>query len=346
MDRHFLHQQHVVFPQNLLSGSVRRVEDTLRINMTLTDGNNGAQIWAERYDGAGADVLGLQDSVIASVVTALPVRMELEEIRQAELGGTDNPTAFDAYLKGLDQYRLRAPEGHVQAVEYLKEAVSIDPNYGRAHALLAAAYFELWDRRFWWSNLVSDFSEHRKIKQWSLEHVLEAKRNPTALAYVVAARHLAVDGKVTEMLAEAREALRLDGNDPDAYFTLSLAMLLNGNHKAALGTIEHAMSLDPYYAPSYLMVRGGVLFMLERYEDAEHFLRRARERDPTSQGILMFFIANQQMLGRPIEEELAAARLRGEVVHMYKWRWRFALEKDWDHLKGALLEAGVPETAF
>ena len=127
----------------VLSGSVRRVADTLRINMTLTDGQSGAQIWAERYDGKAAEVLVFQDSVIASVVTALPVRMEMAAIKEAELGSTDNPEAFDAYLKGTDQYRLRTPEGHVQAVEYLKEAVSIDPNYGRAHALLAAAYFEL-----------------------------------------------------------------------------------------------------------------------------------------------------------------------------------------------------------
>ncbi len=86
--------------------------------------------------------------------------------------------------------------------------------------------------------------------------------------------------------------------------------------------------------------------MLERYEDAEQFLKRARERDSNSRGILMFLIANQQMFGRTIEEEMAAARLRGESLSTYKWRWQFALEKDWDHLAGALLAAGIPKTVF
>ena len=227
----------------VLTGNIRRIGDTMRINATLVDGGSGGQLWAARFDGSTADILGFQDEVIAQVVDALPLHLELAQVKEAELGNTDNPGAFDAYLKGTDQYRLRTPEGHGNAAVYLEQAVALDPDYGRAYALLAAVYFEAWNNH-WNTPFGIPYINTRSLKQKSTAALEAAMAHPTPLAHLVAAQHRRVDGQLSEMMGEARAALRLDDNDPDAYCALSQAMLLQGTKEGALGTIEHAMSLD------------------------------------------------------------------------------------------------------
>ena len=84
----------------VLEGSVRRAGDQLRINAQLIDAVTGGHLWAERYDGSVADVFALQDQVTRNIVIALAVRLTGEEQGREARTETENPQAYDAFLRG------------------------------------------------------------------------------------------------------------------------------------------------------------------------------------------------------------------------------------------------------
>ena len=99
----------------VLEGSVRRVGDQVRINSQLIDATTGGHLWAERYDGSMADVFALQDKVTQKIVAALSLKLQADTRTKQTSEKTDNPQAYDAFLRGWEHYRLDTPE-HVTSV--------------------------------------------------------------------------------------------------------------------------------------------------------------------------------------------------------------------------------------
>ena len=127
----------------LLEGSIRRVGDDIRINAQLIDGESSGHIWAERFDGAWADVFELQDEMVGQIATALKLRL-VESQRAAQIaGGTSNPAAYDAWLRGLELESRGTPEDIAKAATSYQQAVALDPDYGRAWASLAWLYWNI-----------------------------------------------------------------------------------------------------------------------------------------------------------------------------------------------------------
>ncbi len=88
----------------LLEGSIRRVGDDMRINVQLIDGTTAGHLWAERFDGQWADVFALQDKVVGSIAGALKLRLVSSQGKAEFAGGTSNPAAYEAYLRGMEIY--------------------------------------------------------------------------------------------------------------------------------------------------------------------------------------------------------------------------------------------------
>jgi TolB-like protein/Flp pilus assembly protein TadD len=121
---------------NVLEGSVRRSGDQLRITAQLINVADGYHIWSKTYDRKEDDIFAIQDEISAAVVAALRVSL-LGERPQAQ--ATD-PEAFAAYLQGLHFYQQRSSTGYAKTVEYLQQALDIDPEYAQAWILLASTY--------------------------------------------------------------------------------------------------------------------------------------------------------------------------------------------------------------
>ena len=115
----------------LLEGSIRRVGDDIRINAQLIDGESSGHMWAERFDGAWSKVFELQDEMVGQIATALKLRL-VESQRAAQIaGGTSNPAAYDAWLRGLELENRGTPEDIAKAADVL-------PAGGRARPRLRA----------------------------------------------------------------------------------------------------------------------------------------------------------------------------------------------------------------
>jgi TolB-like protein len=116
--------------ENVLQGSVRRIENRVLINVQLIDARNDRHIWAERYDRTLTDTLTLQGEVAAEIAAALRTTLSPEEKARLDTKPTLNPEAYLLYL------RAREREGNVESTE--KDYVAAEQLYAQAIALDAA----------------------------------------------------------------------------------------------------------------------------------------------------------------------------------------------------------------
>ncbi len=125
---------------NILEGSVRREGDRVVVNVQLIDTRNDRHLWANRYDRAVADSLGLQGELAREIADALRATLTPEEAARVERKPTNNPQAYDLYLQAR-QYEFN-PDTFLQdyrtAEQLYVQAITLDPNFALAHARLAA----------------------------------------------------------------------------------------------------------------------------------------------------------------------------------------------------------------
>ena len=119
----------------VLEGSVRRSGQTVRVTAQLINAVTGFHVWSKTYDRDLGDVLKLQSEIATAVANALEVTMLGDAAAKIELGGTRNPAAFDAYLKGSKVYSTQHGASDLQsAVAAYTEAIRLDPGYALAFA--------------------------------------------------------------------------------------------------------------------------------------------------------------------------------------------------------------------
>ena len=256
--------------QFVLEGSVRRDGDLVRINAQLIDALSGRHLWAERYDGSADEVFVLQDKVIGQIVSALSVSLTREESAQMALAETTVPQAYDALLQAWDHYRRETPEETAKAIFQFERALSLDPEYSRAYAGLAATYWRLVGLE--WEFAISSGWQHAFERM--NENLAKALKNPTPVAYTVSAELLAREGRYDEALAQIERAMAIGPNEADNY--ISKARILNATGRAleAEEAVLLAMRLNPHYPPDYLRVLGQALLHQESYADAAELFER------------------------------------------------------------------------
>jgi TolB-like protein len=127
----------------VLEGSVRRTVDRVRVAAQLIDGETGAHLWAEKFDGTIADILDVQDSITDSVIGLVEPQIRRAEIQRARRKRPDNPHAYDLYLRALPTmqggHRKQRDEND-EALAMLHKAVDLDPGFAPALAARAWAH--------------------------------------------------------------------------------------------------------------------------------------------------------------------------------------------------------------
>jgi serine/threonine protein kinase/Tfp pilus assembly protein PilF len=124
---------------NLLEGSVQKTNDQVRINVQLIRAANDSHLWAETFDRKLTDVFSVESEVAKAIADQLRAHLTGREEQAIAARPTDNPKAYDAYLRGL-AYTLKtgnSPGNSLGAQKYLREAVRLDPKFALAWALLS-----------------------------------------------------------------------------------------------------------------------------------------------------------------------------------------------------------------
>jgi TolB-like protein/DNA-binding winged helix-turn-helix (wHTH) protein/rhodanese-related sulfurtransferase len=339
----------------VLQGSVRREGDTVRINAQLVDALGGQHLWAERYDGSMRDVFALQDKVIKQIVAALAVNLTHDEQARAGRVETRNPQAYDAVLQGWAHYRQGSEDETNKAIALFEQAIALDPEYARAHAAVAAVSWRIAQSNW---ELTTQGGFQRAFDRMHAA-LVEAMRQPNALAHAVSAEVLSKQGRYKEAFTEIGKAVVLAPNDPDNY--LSKARILNATGRAAEAeeSVRWAMRLDPLYSPDYLRTLAMSLFHQQRYEDAVGILERLLALKTDVADDYVTLIASLGHLGRKsgIPEAIRthnqlteAAGLNSITVQQFGGWWWYGDIFNYDpryrdRLMEGLRKAGVPEGA-
>ena len=124
----------------LLTGSVRRAGDDLRIICELIHTKDETQTWSENYDRVMADVFKIQSEVANRIADKLKATLTPQEKDRIEAAPTQNLAAYNIYLKGRGEYDNMNPESNNRAMAYFKQAIALDPSFGVAWAGLADTY--------------------------------------------------------------------------------------------------------------------------------------------------------------------------------------------------------------
>src|SRR5881394_1508508 len=126
---------------HILQGSVQKSGDIVRVNVQLIKAANDSHLWADTFDRKLTDIFSVESEVAKAIADQLRVKLTGEEERVIAAKPTDNPEAYDAYLRGL-AYNVETtytPANALAAQKYLREAVRLDPKFALSFALLSIA---------------------------------------------------------------------------------------------------------------------------------------------------------------------------------------------------------------
>jgi adenylate cyclase len=298
----------------VLEGSVRKVGDQVRINAQLIDATRGHHMWAERYDGRLNDIFVLQDKVTRKIVTALALKLTPDEKRLIAQRGTTNVAAHDSFLKGWNHYVRLTAEDMVKAVVYLKEALELDPNYGRAQAALALVYWHGTRFQGPMQGLLGAF----KMSWWearlrACQYLEVAMKNPTSIAHTLQSERYLNLRLHEKAIAEAGHALALDPNNSTCHAAMADALAFGGRPKEAIDYARNGMRLDPQNPARYLRIIALAHFCMGKLEEAASFYEDASKHDPEQGSAVVPLASTYAHLG--LDPEARA------TLEMHKKRW-------------------------
>lgn len=121
----------------LLGGSLRRAGDRLRITAHLIDGETAAQVWADRFEGAAADVFDLQDTMTEQIVGVIEPTIRRAEVTRARAKRPDSLDAYDLFLRALPHAQANSGTEVNKALQLLAESLALDPDYMPSHGYAA-----------------------------------------------------------------------------------------------------------------------------------------------------------------------------------------------------------------
>jgi adenylate cyclase len=228
----------------LLSGSVRRSGDIVRISVQLGDATTGESIWAERYDRTFGDILRTQDEITEQVAGA--IEPELLR-REGELGAmrSQSVTAWDLIRRGMWEFHKVRSDSHLRARELFRQAVELEPSSPETNLWLARVEAGL--AFYGWSDDLD--ASYRTSVAAATRAVELDDRNPychyaLAVAYVFGAD--LDESRLDVANRAARRVMELNPHLALGHLVLGLTDLAAGRFAAATQALEHGLRLSPF----------------------------------------------------------------------------------------------------
>jgi TolB-like protein/cytochrome c-type biogenesis protein CcmH/NrfG len=294
----------------LVRGSVRRSDETLRINVQLYDAVSGQQIWSERYDRPTGDVLAVQDEIGTAIVAEMYPQLEQFDQRRAMSRHPDDMTAWDLAQKGWWHFTRESRTDNELARASYQQAVERDPNYSNAAAGLALAHYQSvaggWadepeqsiDLLVEWAERSVGLDSLAPLNQHALGHAyaLNGNRqgmiqafntslelNPSnALVAICAGEGFAMAGESEAAIEALESAMRLSPRDPFAFWTyhaLAMAHFAEGRNEEAIVWARQSLAHNPAFAFGYRTL-ATVLATDGQLDAAREALARATKIEP------------------------------------------------------------------
>jgi TolB-like protein/Tfp pilus assembly protein PilF len=257
----------------LVTGSVLRADERVRISAQLAAAGNDRVLWAESYERAARDVLALQAEVARAVAAAIALELTPAEEKRLAARRPIDPKALDEYLRGRARWSLRTEPATRAALEHFETATRLDPDFVLAHVGVADAYIIL--AAYHWMSPSTAAPLARAAAERAIALDPTAGEPHASLGDL----YYHYDRDLEAALREHERALELSPGYAIAWSWKAEPLLSLGRNDEALAALRRAVELDPLAAfPRFFL--GEALHLAGRPTEAEVEFRRASELSP------------------------------------------------------------------
>ena len=218
---------------SVLTGSIRRGGNRLRISAQLLDAASDSLLWSERYDREMADVFAVQDEIARKIAEALRVQLSPQEQEALATRPTEDLQAYDLYLRGRSYARRLTRQDMEFALQMFENAVAQDPGFALAYAAIA--------------NVCAQYHYNYERKKSWLERSREASRKAVSLnsqlpeVKVAQGWILYTQGEYSEAVHVAQEAIDRKRDTEGAYYLMLRSLFAAGRYQEIAGVAETAV---------------------------------------------------------------------------------------------------------
>jgi len=217
----------------VLSGSLRRAGNRLRINTQLVDTKTDFPLWSERYDREMEDVFEVQDEIARKIAGALRVTLSPQEEQDLAAKPTENLQAYDLYLRGKSYARRLTRQDLEFALQMFENAVTLDADFALAHAanaIFCAQYYANFQRDADWAARAKKAADRAIALQPELPDVQVAQ---AWIRYI--------EGDLEDAIKRVTQAIARKPNCEGAYYLLGRALFAAGRYHEVVEIAEKAV---------------------------------------------------------------------------------------------------------
>ncbi|PYV77314.1 MAG: hypothetical protein DMG96_11525, partial [Acidobacteria bacterium] len=256
----------------LVSGRLTPHGDNVEVSAELTDVRDNTEIWGQHYTGKSTELIALQQQIAGDIAERLRSKLSTSERQKVTKQGTQNPDAYELYLKGLYYWNKQTSSDSATAISYFNQAIAKDPAYAQAYSGLASAY---------WAGYGDAPSEVYPKSNAAARRALELDPSLALAHAVLGDNEIEYDWDFAGGEAEFKKTLELDPNDATAhhFYAFDIGMI-GGREQEALAEINRAHQLDPLSLLISVRI-GNVHMWARRYDETIAVCKRLADENPT-----------------------------------------------------------------
>jgi serine/threonine-protein kinase len=292
----------------VLDGQIQKAGEKVRLSVQLWRVIDGTSLWTGQFDDTVGDIFAVQDSISERVAAKLEVTVLDPERRRLVTHHTNNPEAYQAYLRARYQLSRLTDDGFIKGRDFFRSAIEIDPDYALAHAGLADAY-----------NRLSGFNaiaprDGFPIARASALKALQLDDGLSEAHSSLASVEFFHDWDWPAAEREFKRAIETNPSNSDAHQMYSYYLSSMGRAEEALAEMNRALELDPASLEKISGV-GEILYSSRQYDRATRQYQVALEMEPNS-GFTHWALGNvylqKKMYAEAIAEYQTAIPLSGD----------------------------------
>tara|TARA_B100000900_G_scaffold414857_1_gene442795 strand:+ start:2060 stop:3511 length:1452 start_codon:yes stop_codon:yes gene_type:complete len=223
----------------IVSGSIRAVENRLRISVELSETPDGNVIWSNKYDRVKEDIFDIQDEIVRKITIALLGGIEISSLKRAHRKPTESITSYEFLLKGKDNHHKFTKEANAEAMIDLDRAISTDANNAQAYAWKACVIGQAMGRGYceMTNEKIGELLE-------LLDKALEVDPNDFECHRMQAEVYLSMHDFEKSKIS-GQKATSMNPNDPRVISVYGEALLRVNEIDKGVEYLEKAYELDP-----------------------------------------------------------------------------------------------------
>jgi len=329
--------------QYVVSGSVRKSGDRVRINAQLIDAATSSHIWAERYDRNIDDMFSVQDEISEAITTTVAPAFISVEARRAERKAQENVDAWDYTARGNWHLSRRGREDIAEAIRLFEAALHIDPR--TTTALSGLAFALCWVYLFAWD----DDLDAVQNKAYTTARRAVDLDDSDAWAHAILGWACFVSHELDAAITECERAIELNPSLALAESLLSIACSWRGDNEEAMRHAQMAQRLSPRDPGQSLwsFARACAEFGAKNYEQAVEWAITTTSAMPEFPGAWRYLASSLGHLGRLKDARAAIQQLLRVMPHdnlrMVRARLPATRSERLDRFIDGLGKAGLPE---